>query len=189
MDKHFLLNELNNIENARRINRQRVANLVLENDALFPILLEIVFEIDNKTSIKAAWVLEFVCIQKLVLLAPHIDHFTENIGTVKFDSAVRPVAKICEFIAKDFTSKKESVFKEILTKKHVDHIVEAGFDWLISEHKVAVKAYTMNSLFLFGKTYDWVHEELKLILANNIAYGSPAYKARGKRILGLINSK
>ena len=47
----------------------------------------------------------------------------------------------------------------------------------------------MNALFLFGKNYDWVHEELKLIIEQNISKESSAYKARGKITLGLINKK
>ena len=47
--------------------------------------------------------------------------------------------------------------------------------WLEVE-KAAVKAYTMNALFLLGKNYDWVHQELKLIIQQNIMNESAAYK-------------
>ena len=60
---------------------------------------------------------------------------------------------------------------------------------MISNHKVATKAYSMNALFLFGKNYDWVHQELKLILQQNISKESAAYKARGKMTLELINKE
>ena len=43
--------------------------------------------------------------------------------------------------------------------------------------------------YLFGKNYDWVHKELKLILEQNIPKQSAAYKARGKITLALINKK
>jgi hypothetical protein len=60
---------------------------------------------------------------------------------------------------------------------------------MISDQKVAVKAFTMNFLFLFGKNSDWVYNELKLIIQQNIMDGSAAYKARGKITLSLINKK
>ena len=88
-----------------------------------------------------------------------------------------------------YTSKKESLLKEFLTKNHIEKIIETGFDWMISNHKVATKAYTMNALFLFGKNSDWVHNELKLILQQNIPKESSAYKSRGKITLDLINKK
>ena len=116
MNKTFLIQQLNAIENARRVNRLRVANLVLENPRLFKYLLQIVFEFDNKVSVKAAWVLEFVCVEKLNWLAPHLTYFTKNIANVKFDSAVRPVSKSCELLAKSYTSKNEAIIKNNLTK-------------------------------------------------------------------------
>lgn len=189
MNKEFLIQQLDAIENAKRVNRLRVADLVLENPVLFKYLLELVFDFDNKLSIKAAWVLEFVCVKKLEWLVPHLNYFTQNIGNIKFGSAVRPVAKICELLAKCYTSKNNSDIKNNLTTAHLDQLIETGFDWLISDHKVAVKAYTMEMLFLVGKNHNWVHEELQLIIQQNITNESAAYKARGKKILSWINSK
>lgn len=187
MNKEFLILQLNHIENAKRVNRLRVANLVIKNKELFPYLLELVFEIENKTSVKAAWVLEFVCAERLNWLAPHLNYFTENIGKVKFDSAVRPVSKICEFLAKAYTSENNWVIKTELKKNHIKKMIEVGFDWLIGKQKVAVKVYAMEMLFLLGKNIDWVRQELRLIIELNITKESAAYKARGKKILGLIN--
>ena len=189
MSKTFLLNELENLGSALRVNRQRVADLVLSDPGLFPVLLEIVFDVHNKTSIKAAWVLEFVCIKNLDWLLPHLDYFIQNIDKVKFDSAVRPISKICNLLAISFNSKKDILFNNFLTKTYIDKIIEAGFDWMISDYKVATKAYTMNCLYIFGKNYDWVHQELKLIIEQNMMQESAAYKSRGKITLALINKK
>lgn len=162
--------------------RERYAMHILSDQNLFLPLLNIAFDVDNKTSIRACWVLEFVLREKLNWAYPHLDYFVENIPKVHFDSATRPISKICEFLAQDYTSKKETEIKKYLTKDHIDSIIEKGFDWLISDHKVAVKVYSMESLFLFGKEKNWVHDELKLIIQQEIMNGSPAYKARGKSI-------
>ncbi len=61
MSKEFLINEIENLGTALRVNREKVSNLVIENPILLPYLLDIVFEVNNKLSIKAAWVLELVC--------------------------------------------------------------------------------------------------------------------------------
>ena len=66
-------------------------------------------------------------------------------------------------------------------------MIEVGFDWLIGNQKVAVKVYAMEMLFLLGKNIDWVRQELQLIIELNITKESAAYKARGKKILSLIN--
>lgn len=189
MNKQFLVDQLVEMQNAKLVNRLRVANLVLENPDLLPILLEISFEVTNKLSIKAAWSLELVLKEKIDWISPHLNYFTTHISRVIYGSAVRSFSKICNFIAIAYTSKKESLLKEFLLKKHIDTIIETGFDWMISNHKVAVKAYTMNALALLGKNYDWVHEELKLIIQQNMINESAAYKARGKMTLQLINKK
>ncbi|MDV7188215.1 adenylosuccinate lyase [Lutibacter sp. TH_r2] len=189
MSKEFLINELENLGTALRINRDRVSNLVLENPNLLPYLIELIFEVNNKLSIKAAWVLELVCEKHIDWLAPYLDLFTSNIGKTYFESAVRPISKICNFLAIAYNSKTTNLIKKKLTNTHIEAIIETGFDWMISQHKVAVKAYTMNTLYLFGKNSDWVHKELKLIIQQNILNESAAYKARGKMTLALINKK
>ncbi len=174
---------LNSTVNSYREIRLEFAQHILANPDLFEPLLNICFDTNNKASIRASWVLEFVLREKLDLIFIHLDFFTDTISKVHFDSAVRPIAKICELLAKNYDSKNNNHIKKQLTKNHIDKIIETGFDWLISDHKVAVKAYTMETLFLFGKENSWVHNELKLILQQEISNGSPAYKARGKKIL------
>lgn len=187
MSKEILIQQLENSGTALRSNRNRVRNYVIDNPELFPFLLEISFQVDTKLSIKATWILELVCEKHLNWLAPYLDTFTSNIGTAHLDSAVRPLSKICNFMAIVYNSKKDSIVKNSLSKIHIELIIESGFDWMISNHKVATKAYTMNALYLFGKNSDWVHHELKLILQQNIPTESAAYKARGKITLDLIN--
>lgn len=189
MSKTILISQLGSIVKATRENRLRVSNTVVNNKALFLPILELVFACDDKISIKAASVLEYVCMEKLNWMVPHLDYFCENIHRVQFDSAIRPVAKICELLAKAYSSKKGPDLSAEIKEYHIARIIEVGFDWLIGTQKVAAKAYTMEMLFLFGKKRDWIHEELKLIIEQNISKESAAYKARGKKILDWINKK
>ena len=183
----FLTEQLNNIENAKRENRQKVANIVLENQNLFKDIIYITFDVDHKTSIKAAWILEWICTHhNLEWMIPHLDEFSENISTLKFDSAIRPCAKICEYLAEAYFSKHENQIKKELTAQQIDNIVETGFDWLITPQKIAVRAYTMTTLYLFGLKRDWIHPELKHIIETKIIHESKGTKARGRHILELI---
>ena len=61
-----------------------------------------------------------------------------------------------------------------------------GFDWLITPQKIAVRAYTMNFLYLFGLEKSWIHPELKHLISSKIIQESKGTKARGKQILLLI---
>ena len=175
---------------AERVNRKRVSNFVLENKELFPVLLKIVFETSYKLHYKAAWTLEFVLKDNLEWLVPHLDFFTNNIQILSHQSAIRPISKICKWLAISYVKKENQYFVKTINQKHLDKLVETGFDWLIGEHKVAAKAYTMESLYLFGKLQkrdlEWVHIELRNIITQNIINGSPAYKTQGKMILKLL---
>ena len=75
---------------------------------------------------------------------------SQKIAILKFDSAIRPCAKICEHLAKAYCSKKENDFQKTMTDAQINAIIETGFDWLITPQKIAIRAYTMNTLYLFG---------------------------------------
>ena len=182
MDKSILITELNAI-NAARVNRMRVADLVMSNKDAFLPLLQIVFDVKNKTSVKAAWVLEFVVQRKLNWLLQYMDYFTENIPKIKNGSAVRPIAKVCEIFAL-YLDKNPSDKEKY--QKNIDQIIETSFDWMLSDHKIAIKVYTMQTLFLFGKDQPWIYPELKIILENNLAKESFGYRNRALKILNKI---
>lgn len=174
--------------NATRVKRLQMASVILETPDLLAPLFKIAFKDHDPIANKACWILEYVAQQNLDLILPHIDHFTQNIKTLKVDSSVRPMAKICEFLAKAYFSKKENKTKTSLTHGHLELMAIACFDWLIGEHKVAAKAYSMTTLLLLGRRFDWIHPELEMVLEQNYASGSAAYKARARMTLAKLKS-
>ncbi len=180
-----LYEELNYVNHSRE-KRQYYANLVIDNPMLISKLLEILFMVDDKISPRAAWVLEFMCSKNIASIVPYLDEFTEKINTVHLDSAVRPVAKICELLIAAYTSKDDNKVKQSLKSNHKERIIETCFDYMIKEEKVAPKAYAMSTLFLLGKEYDWIHPELALILERDFHLQSAAFKARARHILKKI---
>ncbi len=177
--------KLNNLKAYRR-DRENLANWVIHQPLLFKSLLRICFQVDQKISYKAAWVLEIVCIQQPTLLVPHFDFFIQEIDKVYKDQAVRPLAKVCEVVL-TIHYIKNNLHKHIeITKTQQNKLIEICFDWLISKQKVAVKAYAMQCLYLLGKDFDWIYPELKTILEKEFSNEQPAYKARAKHILKKI---
>ena len=190
MTTNELYEELNYVNHSRK-KRLYYANLVIANPDLIPKLLEIFFRVDDKISCRAAWVFEFMCGENLEACIPYLDEFTNNIHTVHLDSAVRPTAKVCEFLVKAYYSKHDSKIKSVLLSKHREKIIEASFDWMINDEKIAPKAYAMNILFLLGSDYDWIHPELVLILERDYQMQSSGFRARARQILQKVkkNSK
>ena len=182
-----LYKELRYVNHSRE-KRLYYANLVIQNTELIPNLLEILFQVDDKTSCRAAWVFEFMCGEQIEASIPYLDTFTENIHRVHLDSAIRPVAKVCEYLIKAYYNKTENQIQMALRPNHKEKIVEACFDWMINDEKIAPKAYAMNTLYLLGKDYDWIHPELAMILERDYQMQSSGFKARTRHILKKINT-
>lgn len=167
------------------------ATLVQNTPKLFKLVLQIIAQVNDKRSPRAAWIAEFTCKQDISIIFPHLDSFIDIAPKVHLDSAVRPVAKICEYLTKVYFSENSKVIPQHLyalsrkhiSQQHLDAITELCFDWLISNHKVAVKAYAMYSLLELGRQQDWIHDELINIIEKDYQSGSAAFKARSRHTL------
>ncbi|MEZ4796307.1 MAG: adenylosuccinate lyase [Flavobacteriaceae bacterium] len=188
MTKEELYKELTYVNHSRE-NRKKYALLVISNPELIPLVLDILFQVNDKTSCRAAWLLEFVARENLDSILPYLDAFTEKIHTVHLDPAVRPIAKICEYLIEAYYHKDNNKTKEFLKAKHKERIIELSFDYMITDQKVAVKAYSMNSLYLLGKEYDWIHPELITILEKDFNSNTAAFKARARHLLHKMKKK
>ena len=185
MTRSELYEELSNI-NATRESRGQMAQMVLNQPAMVQPLLEIVFDVDDPVSVKACWVLEFAFKEELRLLDDYLNIFIEKIPALHQDSGVRPIAKICEILILEYYTSKGSKLSSGLTERQREKIAEICFDWLIGPFKVATKAYSMTCLYHLGKSFDWIHPELRLVLEQNYPDESAAYKARARHVLAKL---
>ena len=131
--------------------------------------------------------MEFTAKENLPYIFPWMNTFTEYIERVHLESSVRPLAKICEYLCLSYFKKKDLETQKVLTINHLEKITSVCFDWLIGDFKVAPKAYSITCLLLLGQKFKWIHPELKLILEQNYASGSAAYKARARMTLKKLN--
>ncbi|WP_234418255.1 adenylosuccinate lyase [Aquimarina aquimarini] len=177
---------LTTIDHSRE-KRKYFATLVLDQPSLLPQLLAICARVDDEISCRASWGLEFLCKHKLDIILPYLDQLTDMAAMVYRHPAVRPMAKIFEYLIIAYYQTKNDAVITSLTTPYRERMTEICFDWLITDQKVAPKAYAMTSLYLLGTEFDWVHPELKVTLENNYNTGSAAYKARARMILKKIN--
>ncbi len=182
MTTEELYDELDYVNHTRE-KRKKYATLIIDNPELLPQVIDILFKIDDKRSCRATWLLEFVARENLDSILPYLDRITEQMPAVHFDSAVRPIAKICEYLIEAYYHRNPNHTKDYLKNIHKERIIELSFDYMITDQKVAVKAYSMNTLYLLGKEYDWVHPELATILERDFNSGSAAFKARARHLL------
>ena len=170
--------------NAYRENRLIAAQDILENPSLFGELVSICFTPSDKNNHKACWILEFVSYEELLWLQPHLDFFCSNLKVLKDESSMRPIAKVVQLLVKSHYKKNENGIK--LSEENLQDCIEASFDWLINDTKVATKAYSIRTLYILGNYYDWIHPELKVIIDKDFGDHSAAYKAVAKEVLKKI---
>ena len=160
---------------AHRLNRVFIRDYVLQHPEKLEDLIKIGLQEKDKIHIKACWSLELIFEIKLELILPFLDDFLAKISQLKDDSAIRPISKICMFLSRSKTIQ--------LSENQETKIIETCLDWLIQDKKVATKAYSMRTLFNFGKKHPWINEELKTILSQDYFKHSAAYQAAAKDIL------
>ena len=70
-----------------------------------------------------------------------------------------------------------------VTPKQKEKIITISFLWLISNEKVAVKAFSMQTLHSLSEEYQWIRDDLKAILIKDYNLQSTGYKACSRKIL------
>lgn len=160
---------------AHRKSRDDNKDFVLSNPSYLKDLTDIAFNTKDKNHHKACWILELICEERIEFFIPFIDKFCETLPDFKIDKALRPTSKICMFLC---NSKKVS-----LTEFQEEKIIETCLDRLIDKDLAATAAYSMRALYELGKKYDWVNEELKIILSKDFRNQTPGYRFAVKDIL------
>ncbi|GAA0871939.1 hypothetical protein GCM10009117_10850 [Gangjinia marincola] len=171
---------------ALREDQKHTSRLVLENPTLVKPLLELIFSNDAEVSHKAAWILEFVCKEKLSLLFQHLDYFLTHAGKLQESSAIRPCAKVIQLMCEARYVQEITMEVLYLPRKRKEKLTEICFDWLIADIKVAPKAYSIYSLYWLGKDIDWIYPALIAQLKKDAPDQSAGYRATARKILKKI---
>ena len=163
--------------------RKMVSNFAMKDEKNLSEMIELAFYIKHELHVKAFWSLDLVCEKKLKQFVPYIEDISGVLPKIKDDSALRPATKIAFFLVKS-NHRKNGIS---LTQEQEHNLIEALIDRLIQDEKVAAKVYAMKALFVLGKKYDWVHEELKTIIEQDYSNHSAAYQAATRNLLKKLN--
>lgn len=185
MDKNTFI-EILNKGSDKLVYRDMLVDASLKNPAWIGILLNFINNINDENSTFPARILELSCRKDLTLILPFLDAFCAVLPRVTFDGVVRPCAKICELLMIAYFNKKDSVFLKSISHDHLKKITEVSFDWMITDKATAIQAYTMQTLYLLGSKFDWIHQELALTIEKKLPNGSTGYKNRGRKVLKAI---
>ena len=171
------LSQINHSKN----NREHIANHLVAHPHEIQEYLDVIAAKTDKEYFKASWALEFVSRININVLLPYLSQILALANEETAHQAIRPFAKIIETLVLIDYSKDDTSYN--LSADFKNLMATQCFDWLITEQKVAAKAYSMTSLFQLGKDIAWIHPELKIYLEDNFNQGTAAFKARARHIL------
>ena len=174
--------------NVSKISRQNMTARVLQNPHVIRDLITIGLSTDEEHAVKAAWILEYIAREQIEALVPHVGQLLAGMPEVKQDSAIRPMARICEALAVLNSESLDASRPPVLRDEDCEVMLQICFDWLISEQKTAVHVFAMQAIFELGKHINWAQPELKGLLEQNYASGSAGYKARARKLLKQLGS-
>lgn len=187
MKKNEFINILNEGKD-KLFYRNALIEACLDHPEWMLILLKKITISNNESSNFAARIYELVCKNNIELSLLYLDDFCSLLDKIKSDAVTRFSAKVCELITIEYFINRNPLFIKTLTDDHFEKITEAGFQWMITDQKIAVQAYTMQTLYLLGTKYPWIHDELALTIEKNMPHGSAGYKNRGNKVIKAIKT-
>lgn len=187
MDKQKFLDILD-LDSKKLKYRDQLVNACLINTSWATLLLANMKNINNEKSNFSARILELSCKENLEIIIPYLNTFCELLKKVKLNGVIRVCSKICELLMVEYFIKNNHKFIYSITNDHLEKIIEAGFIWMITDQQIAIQVYTMQTLYLLGIKYDWIHDELAIVIERNIPSGSTGYQNRGRKILKAIET-
>jgi 8-oxo-dGTP diphosphatase len=154
-----------------------VADLAIENQAVFKKLLDYSIKGDKKLAFRSTWTLSKVCDKYPELIDPYLTDIISRINDFDNESVQRSFLRIISL--KDLNA---------IDKKFHGILAEYCFSKLNSGFSaIAIKAYSMEILFNLTSIYPELANELVPAIQILTEDGSAGILARGKNILKKLN--
>lgn len=159
-----------------------VDKLIFQPTMVGALLNEILIE-EKEGTYNASWTFRHLIEKKLDYILPYFDDFTEMLEKLTSEATIRAMACVCEMVCVAYFKKKDPAFQKNVTDDHLEKIMTACFDWLISDMNMAPKVFSMTSLYYLGQKFDWVYPELRQVLEDTYTTGTTGYQNRAKKTL------
>ncbi|HTM93394.1 MAG TPA: hypothetical protein VL095_13320 [Flavisolibacter sp.] len=149
----------------------KIAGYACESRKNFKELMKCFLDDEYMLAQRAAWSVGWAARQKPQMIQPHIKDlvsvlYKKNVHDAVIRNSVRVLQEI-----------------EIPEKFHGE-VMDACFQFLEEPSTpVAIKVFSLTTLFNLSKRYPEIKPELKLIIEDNLEHETPAFRARVKRVL------
>ncbi len=144
---------------------------------------------ESGVSHQAAWCLEQSFLLHEDYCYPYMEAICDLYTLSLNSSGMRSLCKISHICSKNFYDKKPLPINNILSYSMREKMIEGCFQELITTDKTANMAFSVYSLYEFGKEFQWVYPELVPILQQKLDedYGN-GFKSSARKILAKLES-
>ena len=151
-------------------------------------LLQFTNHADHSVRFHSVWVLENMLLPYPEALDYYLPSIIKYIPDTNTDSVKRHLAKLAAYgIGRVVKKKASKVFERELWATNLEPLEEACFKWFVDEKtKPAVKAHCLEILYLLSTRQRWIAQELPQIIENQMDFGPPSLKAKGRSILKML---
>ena len=161
--------------------------LIENNDVRVEDLLEISFHKKKEIAFRAAWMLEYLMVNKPAKFVGHIPELLALLPDQKNHSALRHYTKIVSLLT---TKNVNEVYQKVMESLDLEPVIEILFEWLVKPATpVAVKVHCMQSLANLAWRHDWIKNELLETIDYLVDLESVAFFARAKMVRKQLRRK
>jgi hypothetical protein len=149
-----------------------VATTINGNEDLFAELMKLFFSEEARICQRAAWVMSHCVQHHPWQVIPYLEKMVNNLYREVGDATKRNTVRVMQYVD--------------IPEKIWGETMEICFRFLTGNEAVAIKAFSMTVLYNLSLKVPEINNELKVIIEDQMPYGSAGFKSRGKKILALL---
>lgn len=152
----------------------KIANYACKSQKNFKELMQCFLDDEYRLAQRAAWSVSWAARKKPEMIAPHIRELVSVLRKKKVhDAVIRNSVRVLQDI-------------DIPDEFHGE-VMDACFHFLEKPSTaVAIKAFSLTTLFNLSKKYPEIKQELKLIIEDRLEHETAAFRSRAKKILSKL---
>lgn len=154
-----------------KANTMRLVAYIDCNQTRFDELIDVVLDEDKDLEKRAAWVLGHSGTHCPDLAYKHFRVLIDKLKTPDVgDSAKRNTLRVWQFLE--------------IPEEYIGEVTDMCFDFLMStKEPIAIKVFSMSILSNIVQKIPELKNELRLVIEDQMPYGSAGFKSRGNKIL------
>lgn len=151
-----------------------IASYIGSDKVKFEALMELFFNGEYKVTQRAAWVVGMCFEAYPTLIDPYIQQLLENLkNTSVHDAVKRNTFSILQY--------------RELPDAYLELAANIGFDYFNNKNEaIAIRVFAMTFMTTICKKLPELKEELRILIEDELPYGSAGFVSRGKKMLALL---